>query len=214
MLATRDELLREQIAEPASGLDRPQTRRERGRPLEQLSELTRACTDTQLAQLSLSSIDRRRGVQRLVRVDPNDHGHDGSPFNSDEEPWWALLVEDHPARLFRATPRSCALAGQHLARKPTRRRQAVHEPTRRTHRRYERTVASASILNQAVRSGEFSVRDRANHRSARHASDRLASRTRCCSCFTSAAVAPRVSAAVAFRRPIGRSGPTVLSLAV
>ncbi len=53
-----------------------------------------------------------------------------------------------------------------------------------------------------------------SHLSSGHASARLASRTRCFSCLTSAAVSPRVSAAVAFREPIGRAGPTVLSRAV
>jgi hypothetical protein len=38
-----------------------------------------------------------------------------------------------------------------LSRHRCTERTGVHEPPRRTHRRYERTVASASILNQAAR---------------------------------------------------------------
>ncbi len=77
VLARRDELLGQQIAEPAGRLDRPRPLLERLRPRQQLRHLANAwlapCTTPSSSSLAA---DRHRGVRRLVRVDTNDHCHE------------------------------------------------------------------------------------------------------------------------------------------
>jgi hypothetical protein len=73
VFATGDELLGEQIAEPASGLDRPQPAIERCRPGEQLAELPRPAAQLETREFDLAFVDRARRVEQLVRIDPDHH---------------------------------------------------------------------------------------------------------------------------------------------
>jgi hypothetical protein len=72
-LAVREKLLREQIAEPTSGLDRPRPLLEPCRPRQQLVQLPWSRADLQLPELNLAAIDRARRVEQLVWIDPNHH---------------------------------------------------------------------------------------------------------------------------------------------
>ena len=74
-LTSRDELLGEQRAKPASGFDRPRARAERRREAQQAVGLAAAGVDTQLTNDLLAIVDDGGGVGTLVRVDPDDE-HD------------------------------------------------------------------------------------------------------------------------------------------
>jgi len=72
-LAGGDQLLGEQIAEPASGLDRPGAGLERLGPRHQLVDLAATGSDLLAGQLLLAPVDRDGRVGRLGRVDTDDH---------------------------------------------------------------------------------------------------------------------------------------------
>ena len=91
-----EELLRQQIAEPTRGLDRPDPRRaiECVCPCDQLERLARTCVHQQLRQHRFVVVDCDRRVRPLVRID-TDHHHRDPPFRSTAEgPRWALLIRD------------------------------------------------------------------------------------------------------------------------
>jgi hypothetical protein len=73
VLAGIDELLREEVAEPSSRLDRPRPILERGRPPHQPLHLGLGRPDLQARQLALPVVERHRLVALLVRVDPDHH---------------------------------------------------------------------------------------------------------------------------------------------
>ena len=74
-LTRREELLREKIAEPTRGLDRPRPILEPIGPREQLHALTFTRPHLQPRELDLAAIDRDRGVRRLVRIHSDHHRH-------------------------------------------------------------------------------------------------------------------------------------------
>jgi hypothetical protein len=73
-LTRRDQLLGQQRTPSRRRLDRPGPRREPGSERQQLIALARSGLNAQLAQQLLVTVERRRGVRPLVRVDP-DHEH-------------------------------------------------------------------------------------------------------------------------------------------
>ena len=131
MLTRRDELLRQQIAEPTCGLDRPRPRRviELRRPTPSSSrDLTRAGLHEPLANTTSSSsiatavCVRLCGSIPIITITASD--------SQDERgPRWALLIrDDRAADLFRATPRQNPAAAQLVSKaNPTSERQAVRE---------------------------------------------------------------------------------------
>src|SRR4029077_12373173 len=140
-----DELLCEQIAEPAGGLDRPRPFPERLRPREQLRCLLARCTDPRAVELALAVVDRDRGVTRLVWIDTDDHRHEHLPGlqwmrNREGTPAWDRLC----TFLFRATPRRgprrAALRSK-ANRQQASGRHFVSNPAR-TSRRNESTATS------------------------------------------------------------------------
>ena len=76
LLAGGEELLGQQVAEPAGGLDRPDpiAAIEALGPLQQLGHLLAGRTHEPLVEHPLRGVDRDRGVGPLVRVDA-DHDH-------------------------------------------------------------------------------------------------------------------------------------------
>jgi hypothetical protein len=74
-LAGGDELLGQQVAESAGGLDGPSTRVERLSPCDELVGLSAAGAHLLAGQLLLAAADRNGCVGRLVRVDTDDHCH-------------------------------------------------------------------------------------------------------------------------------------------
>jgi hypothetical protein len=97
-LAGCDKLLRQQIAQPCGGLDRPPARPERFRPRHQLVHLGHPSTNLLADHLILAAIDRHGCVTRLVRVDTNDHCHVYLRSLVWGEPWRALLLRVVRAR--------------------------------------------------------------------------------------------------------------------
>jgi hypothetical protein len=75
-LARIDELLSEQVAKPAGGLDRPSTSPEFLGPRQQLSHLLAGCPHPDSAEFAFVVAYRYRGVAGLVRVDTDDHRHE------------------------------------------------------------------------------------------------------------------------------------------
>ena len=75
MLTGGDELLSEQRTHPCRSLDRPRTRRERRRPLQQPASLMPIGVHTDRGDDDFATVDDDRRVRPLVRVDPNDE-HD------------------------------------------------------------------------------------------------------------------------------------------
>ena len=92
MFTAGNELLGEQIAEPARRFDRPRSALERRRPREQIGHLTQVCSDLEMGELGLVFIDRARRVEQLVWIDTDDHW---TPTTDDR---WAR--EDKQGRLF------------------------------------------------------------------------------------------------------------------
>ena len=78
-LAGIDELLGQEIAEPAGGLDRPRAFPERLRPRQQLRRLLARRTHPRAVEFALAVVDRDRGVTRLVGIDTDDHRHEHLP---------------------------------------------------------------------------------------------------------------------------------------
>jgi len=76
VLAGADELLRQQVAEPSRGLDRPPPIRERLGPCQQLLALRAGRSDLELSDGDLVTVDRDRGVPPLVRVNADQHHHE------------------------------------------------------------------------------------------------------------------------------------------
>jgi hypothetical protein len=72
-LARSDQLLGQQVAEPAGGLDRPRSLTQRFGPPQQLWHLLAGRPDPGPCELSFAAVDRHRGVRRLVWVDADDH---------------------------------------------------------------------------------------------------------------------------------------------
>ncbi len=111
-------------------------------------------TDPNLAQHCFGSVDRRRRVRRLVRVDPNHYRcHLCLPrLLGYEATGRVCLISDvSSSDLFRATPRSDP-TGRHLVRKPEQSlgRRFVN-PAHRINRRYDHVAASPWIINQTGR---------------------------------------------------------------
>jgi hypothetical protein len=80
VLASSEQLLGEQLAEPVSGLQRPPAViAQRRRPRQQPLPLRPPGSDLQPADRSLVTIDRHRCVGRLVRVYAEDHRHGVPP---------------------------------------------------------------------------------------------------------------------------------------
>jgi hypothetical protein len=74
-LARGHELLGQEIAQPARGLDRPRPLLERHRPLEQLVELMAARSPPDLRKLRFVTADGDRCVRPLVGIDADHHAH-------------------------------------------------------------------------------------------------------------------------------------------
>jgi hypothetical protein len=74
-LAGRHQLLRQQVAEPASALDRPRALPEQFGPRQQMGHLLAGRSHPGPGDLDLVAVDGNRCVRRLVRVDADDHGH-------------------------------------------------------------------------------------------------------------------------------------------
>ena len=72
-LAGGNELLGEEVAEPACGLDGPPSIDKRLGPPQQLRDLLARRSDFGACELGLAAVDRDRSVRRLVRVDADDH---------------------------------------------------------------------------------------------------------------------------------------------
>jgi len=72
-LAGVDELLGEEVAEPASGLDRPRPFLERCRPSHQAIHLGLRRPNLEAGELAFAVVERDRLVGLLVRVDPDHH---------------------------------------------------------------------------------------------------------------------------------------------
>jgi hypothetical protein len=72
-LARSDQLLREQVAEPTGGLDRPRSLTQRFGPPQQLRHLLAGRPYPGPGELGFGAVDRDRGVRRLVRVNADDH---------------------------------------------------------------------------------------------------------------------------------------------
>jgi hypothetical protein len=86
-LADSDQLLGQQVPQPAGALDRPGALRPRRRPRHQPLRLAGRGTHPQPAQRLLRRIDRHRGVRPLVRVHADHHcrhQHAPSPRSMDE----------------------------------------------------------------------------------------------------------------------------------
>jgi len=74
-LAGVEELLGQQVAEPAGGLDRPGAVLEARRPLQQLIDLASRRPHLHLAELRLVLVDRHRRVRPLVGIHADHHPH-------------------------------------------------------------------------------------------------------------------------------------------
>ena len=74
-LAGGQQLLGQQVAEAASGLDRPGPLPKWRGPVAQLIDLAAGGPHPHLRQLGLVSVDRHRGVRALVGIDADHHGH-------------------------------------------------------------------------------------------------------------------------------------------
>jgi len=83
VLARRDELLGEEIAQSMGRLDRPRPLLEPVRPLAQTHGLGRTRSDTDLVEDMFVAIDSDSGVGALVRVDPDGDGHELDAFLGD-----------------------------------------------------------------------------------------------------------------------------------
>ena len=75
ILPSGEELLGEQIAQPAGRLHRPRPFLELGRPPEELLRLTAGRPDFEPGQFRLSRVDGHRGVRPLVGIDADHHPH-------------------------------------------------------------------------------------------------------------------------------------------
>lgn len=78
-LAGPDQLLRQQVAKPVGGLDRPRALPQRLGPVEQLGHLPATSPHLGSGKFNFGAVDDNRGVRRLVRVDADDHGHEVLP---------------------------------------------------------------------------------------------------------------------------------------
>ena len=141
-LVAGDEPLREMTAQTTGALDRPAPIAELARPAQQLAIARQRRLDPQRCDRRVRRwIDRRGGVRALVRVDPDDHAR--APFGSvmvgeaaDGMPTSRPASGTSPLLSQTATGRR---PGRQTLGEPTRRRQAIHEPTRPTTYRTLRT---------------------------------------------------------------------------
>jgi len=152
-LTGSDELLGDQIAQPAGRLHRPRPLSEALRPRTEPLHLDLRRSDLDLVEDLFVVVDGDRGVGRLVGIDADHHAH-RCAFRSRVEPRWALLIPGRVLAPLSSHTTAGTPAGRRFENKPARGRQALSEPTDRTLRRYENTAAPTPSINQAPSGGQ------------------------------------------------------------
>jgi hypothetical protein len=146
-LSGGDQLLRQQVPQPARPFDRPRPLPPATGPVQQRLGLFGRGAHPQLSQLLLASIDHERGVRSLVRINPDHHtshsvtstkdqaGRKTTVGTSDFSTTIGERASLEPHRGRDTTDRHLVTEPDHTGR------QTVREPARRTSRTLRPTAA-------------------------------------------------------------------------